>query len=116
MASADSSPARARRRRRFVSLPAGSTIVRLPNQISGKPGPLSTGAGDFFLRARRFHPTAGPPRSRYSGDSRDRGSAIPPGPCRGPGAVSLDQSSIVVPTLELLEGLNQLGDGREVMD
>jgi hypothetical protein len=41
---------------------------------------------------------------------------IPPDLCRGPGVVSLEQPLVVVPPLELLEGLDQLGDGGEVAD
>ena len=55
-----------------------SAILRLPNQVSGKPEPLSTGGRDFFLEPRRFLPTAGPPRSRYSGDGRDRSRELAP--------------------------------------
>ena len=36
--------------------------------------------------------------------------------CRGPVAMSLDQPWVVVPPLELLEGLDQLDDGGEVAD
>jgi hypothetical protein len=35
---------------------------------------------------------------------------------RGPVATSLDQPLVVVPPLELLEGLDQLVDGGEVAD
>ena len=72
--------------------------------------------GGFFLGARRFLPTAGPPRSRDSGDGRDRGGEVAPDLSGRPVALSLDQPWVVVPPLELLEGLDQLSDGGEVMD
>jgi hypothetical protein len=46
----------------------------------------------------------------------DRSREIPPDSRRGPVAVSLDQPWLVVQPLEVLEGVDQLDDGREVMD
>src|SRR5262249_61328890 len=70
----------------------------------------------FFRGAVGSLQPAGPPRSGYPGEGRDRRGEIPPDLSRGPVAMSPDQPLVVVPPLELLEGLDQLDDGGEVAD